>query len=115
MGCRITCPTSSNFNLKSSLTRHASSRFVEKQLIVSNHKKADVMADLRNLKFRPFLKVTKAEAAGETEAVVPAEEDEKAVENVPGSTDYDYLLGMAIWSLTKKKVCLTRRAQFTTV
>ena len=32
---------------------------IEKQLVVSNRKKADIMAELRKLKFRPFLKVTK--------------------------------------------------------
>ena len=88
---------------------------IEKQLVVSNRKKADIMADLRKLKFRPFPKVTKAKAAGETEDVVPADEDEEVVEGVSGSTDYDYLLGMPIWSLTKEKVCLMRRAQFTIV
>lgn len=79
---------------------------IEKELVVSNRKKADIMADLRKLKFRPFPKVTKAKAAGETEDVVNPDEDEQAAEDVPGSTDYDYLLGMAIWSLTKEKVCL---------
>lgn len=79
---------------------------IEKELVVSNRKKADIMADLRKLKFRPFPKVTKAKAAGETEDVVNPDEDEEAAEDAPGSTDYDYLLGMAIWSLTKEKVCL---------
>jgi hypothetical protein len=84
---------------------------IEKELVVSNRKKADLMADLRKLKFRPFPKVTKAKAAGETEDVVNADEDEGAGEDVPGSTDYDYLLGMPIWSLTKEKVCLVGRAK----
>ncbi|KAF8139757.1 DNA topoisomerase II [Boletus edulis] len=71
----------------------------------SNRKKTDIMADLRKLKFRPFPKVAKAKAAGETDDVVmPDEDDEQAAEGVPGSTDYDYLLGMPIWSLTKEKI-----------
>ncbi|KAH0838728.1 DNA topoisomerase II [Lanmaoa asiatica] len=77
---------------------------IEKELVVSNRKKVDIMADLRKLKFRPFPKVAKAKAVGETEEVVNADEDEGAAEDVPGSTDYDYLLGMAIWSLTKEKI-----------
>lgn len=78
---------------------------IEKELVVSNRKKADIMAELRKLKFRPFPKVSKAKAAGEKEDVVnPDEDEEGAAEDVPGSTDYDYLLGMPIWSLTKEKV-----------
>ena len=79
---------------------------IEKELVVSNRKKADIMTDLRKHKFRPFPKATKAKAAGETEDIVNPDEDEEAAEGAPGSTDYDYLLGMAIWSLTKEKVCL---------
>jgi DNA topoisomerase-2 len=80
---------------------------VDKELVVSNRKKNDLMAELRRLKFRPFPKVTKAKAAGETEDVIQHEDEEdEAEESVKdaGTTDYDYLLGMAIWSLTKEKV-----------
>ena len=83
---------------------------IEKELVVSNRKKVDIMADLRKHKFRPFPKVTKAKPAGETEDVVNPDEDEEVAEDVAGSTDYDYLLGMAIWSLTREKVCLMGRA-----
>ena len=38
---------------------HSVKMIIEKQLVVSNRKKADIMADLRKLKFCPFLKVTK--------------------------------------------------------
>ena len=79
---------------------------VEKELVVSNRKKADIMADLRKLKFRPFPKVTKAKAAGKTEDVVEPDEDEEVAEDVPGATDFDYLLGMPIYSLTREKVSL---------
>ncbi|KAG1825417.1 DNA topoisomerase [Suillus subaureus] len=80
---------------------------VDKELVVSNRKKNDLMAELRRLKFRSFPKVTKAKAAGETEDVVqPEDEEDEAEESVKdaGTTDYDYLLGMAIWSLTKEKI-----------
>lgn len=73
---------------------------IDKELVVSNRKKADIVAELRKKQFRPFPKVTKAKAAGETEDVV---EDEDA-ESDGDLSDYDYLLGMAIWSLTKEKV-----------
>ncbi|KAF9242373.1 DNA topoisomerase [Melanogaster broomeanus] len=76
---------------------------VDKQLVVSNRKKVDLMAELRKLKFRPFPKVAKAKAVGETEEM-DQEEDEPAAEDVPGATDYDYLLGMPIWSLTREKI-----------
>lgn len=71
---------------------------VDKQLSVSNRKKADIVAELRKKEFRPFPKVSKAKDSGETEDVVEEEEDQGS------DSDYDYLLGMAIWSLTKEKV-----------
>ncbi|KAG2091518.1 DNA topoisomerase [Suillus discolor] len=80
---------------------------VDKELVVSNRKKNDLMAELRRLKFRPFPKVTKAKAAGETEDVVRSDDEEDEAEETVkdvGTTDYDYLLGMAIWSLTKEKI-----------
>lgn len=80
---------------------------VDKELIVSNRRKVDIVAELRKKQFRPFPKVAKAKAAGETEDVVEEDEDESGSggESSTGNvTDYDYLLGMAIWSLTKEKV-----------
>jgi len=83
---------------------------IDKQLVVANRKKADIITDLRKFKFRPFPKVKKAKAAGETEDIVNQDEDvaDAEGEESPGSTDYDYLLGMAIWSLTKEKVSVGR-------
>ena len=70
----------------------------DKELVVSNRKKADIVADLRKHKFRPFPKVSNAKTAGETEEA--AEDDGE-----PSSrADFDYLLGMAIWSLTKENI-----------
>jgi hypothetical protein len=75
---------------------------ISKDLVVSNRKKADIVDELRQKKFRSFPKAAKAKAAGETE---DAEANDEADEAASGtSTDYDYLLGMAIWSLTKEKV-----------
>ena len=70
---------------------------VNKELVVSNRKKVDVVVDLRKHKFRPFSK-TSANTGGEIE---PAEEDNEEEGTL---TDFDYLLGMPIWSLTKEKV-----------
>ena len=85
---------------------------INKQLVVSNRKKADIVDELRKKDFRPFPKVAKAKAAGENE---DAEEDEPDAPSAAAaasstSTDYDYLLGMAIWSLTKEKVRLSSHA-----
>jgi DNA topoisomerase-2 len=76
---------------------------VNKELVVSNRKKADIVEELRQKKFRPFPKVAKAKAAGETEDAEEGANDEDATTGGT-STDYDYLLGMPIWSLTKEKV-----------
>ena len=71
---------------------------VDKQLTISNRKKAAIVTELREKDFRPFPKVRKAKAAGEVEDVVEEEESEGA------DSDYDYLLGMPIYSLTREKV-----------
>jgi DNA topoisomerase II len=76
---------------------------VNKELVVSNRKKADIVMDLRKKQFRPFPKVSKAKAAGETEDVV--EHDDEDAGEGGTDADYDYLLGMAISSLTRERVC----------
>lgn len=70
---------------------------IDKELVVSNKKRAAIVAELRSLDFRPFPKVKRPLEEGEMETL--EEEDEGA------DSDYDYLLGMAIWSLTAEKVC----------
>lgn len=70
---------------------------VDKQLVVSNKKKNVLEDELRELKFKPFPKTKKAKEAGENEDVMEEQDEGKA-------GDYDYLLGMAIWSLTREKV-----------
>jgi DNA topoisomerase-2 len=76
---------------------------INKQLSVSNRKKGDIVHELRKMGFRPFPKVSKAKAAGETEDVAPDPDEEEADEEGTDA-DFDYLLGMQIWSLTKEKV-----------
>ncbi|KAF8167878.1 DNA topoisomerase [Crassisporium funariophilum] len=70
---------------------------INKELVVSNRKKADIVTDLRKFKFRAFAKVAAAKASGEDEAALEEEEEGE-------QGDFDYLLGMAIWSLTKEKI-----------
>jgi DNA topoisomerase II len=77
---------------------------VERLLNVSNRKKADIVEDLRKKDFRPFPKVTKAKVAGETAPVVDPEDEDAAEDGPANINDYDYLLGMPIWNLTKEKV-----------
>ncbi|KAJ7139482.1 DNA topoisomerase II [Mycena epipterygia] len=71
---------------------------VDRELVISNRKKADIIVDLKRHKFRPFPKISKAREAGEEEEAL---EDEADTSN---GSDYDYLLGMAISSLTKERI-----------
>ncbi|KAL0581404.1 DNA topoisomerase 2 [Marasmius crinis-equi] len=77
---------------------------VDKKLTVSGRKKVDIVTDLRTHKFRPFpkkkVKAT-ADVAEEEEGDEPVDEDDD--EEGP-STDFDYLLSMPIWNLTREKI-----------
>lgn len=73
---------------------------VDKQLVVSNRKKVDIVGDLRQHKFRPFPKVVTSKATEETEEAAEEENDGGPVSD----SDFDYLLSMPIWSLTKEKI-----------
>jgi len=89
---------------------------VDKQLVVSNRKKVDIVVDLRKHGFRPFPKVAAAKAAGEPQDAQEDDEDNdedemnvasgkgKGGSKAETTGDFDYLLGMAIWSLTKEKI-----------
>ncbi|EIN13330.1 type II DNA topoisomerase [Punctularia strigosozonata HHB-11173 SS5] len=81
---------------------------VDRELSVSNRKKADIVAELRKREFRPFPKVAKAKAAGENAEVVEdadeLEEVEREAQATGAGSDYDYLLGMPIYALTKEKI-----------
>ena len=69
---------------------------ITKELVVSNKKKTALVAELRSLDFKPFPKGKKKE---DVEGEPSLEEEEEGL-----ASDYDYLLGMAIWSLTAEKV-----------
>jgi len=81
---------------------------VDKELVVSNRKKTAIVEELRQKNFRPFPKVSKAKAAGENEDAEEEAGEEATQSGTTSSTssDYDYLLGMPIWSLTTEKVCM---------
>ncbi len=72
---------------------------INRQLVVSNRKRADIVADLRKNDFRPFPKQGKAAVAAEIEDAEPVDESD-----ISADSDYDYLLNMAIYNLTKEKV-----------
>jgi DNA topoisomerase-2 len=76
---------------------------IKKELVVSNKKKSVIEDELRGLKFKAFPKNNKKAiaVAGETEDAL---DDEDAETGQAG--DFDYLLGMAIWSLTAEKVSM---------
>ena len=78
---------------------------IDNKLIVSKKKKAVLVAELQKLGFTRFPKVVDAKKQGEFEPVVEEENDESDdAETAAGASDYDYLLGMAIWSLTQERV-----------
>ncbi|SMQ45370.1 unnamed protein product [Zymoseptoria tritici ST99CH_3D7] len=78
---------------------------IDGKLVVSKKKKSVLVTELQKLNFTRFPKVTDARKEGEFEAVVQenheADDDE---DTAAGASDYDYLLGMAIWSLTQERV-----------
>ncbi|KAI9674189.1 MAG: DNA topoisomerase 2 [Caeruleum heppii] len=75
---------------------------IDGKLVVSKKKKSDLIEELKKKGFKAIPKVKDASKAGEAEAVVENEEDEDDV--MTSASDYDYLLGMAIWSLTKERI-----------
>ncbi|GAA5989920.1 hypothetical protein JCM11641_002811 [Rhodosporidiobolus odoratus] len=79
---------------------------IKKELVLSNRKRADIVAELRKKDFKPFPKVAKAHVAGDVdEAGERDPEDEEDVDAPAGAeSDYDYLLSMALSSLTAEKV-----------
>lgn len=83
---------------------------ITKELVLSNRKRSVIVADLRSKNFRPFPKVAKAVVAG-----APEEEEEEEDVNAEGGldSDYDYLLGMSLSSLTAEKVRFGVRAYAT--
>lgn len=82
---------------------------IDGKLVVAKKKKAVLVAELKQKGFKPFPKVKDASKAGELDALAEKNEedaDEKGEEDdvATAANAYDYLLGMAIWSLTQERV-----------
>lgn len=73
---------------------------INKTLVVSNKPKADLIKELVKENFTPFpkKKKEKKEKEGKSKTKAPVQEQTSL------ESDYDYLLGMKIWSLTKERV-----------
>lgn len=79
---------------------------IDGKLTISRKKKPVLIAELKKLGFDAFPKKQDASKAGELEKTVQDEEEEDAAgddESLQASS-YDYLLGMALWSLTQERV-----------
>mgnify|MGYP004710093905 CR=1 FL=1 len=80
---------------------------VEGSIIVSNRKRADLFLELKEKGFTPFPKKKSVEAAvaGSIEDAEETEESsEVATSKGVRASDYEYLISMAIGSLTLEKV-----------
>ncbi|MCJ1386739.1 DNA topoisomerase 2 [Xylographa soralifera] len=76
---------------------------IDGKLVVSKKKKKVLVVELKQKGFKAFPKTVDASKEGESEPVLENEEDND--ENVETEASaYDYLLGMAIWSLTQERV-----------
>lgn len=79
---------------------------VNKELSVSGRKKAAIVVDLRKHEFRPFPKVkSKGPKSADDAEDGQNPQEEVEVEEEGSDTDFDYLLSMPIWNLTREKVC----------
>lgn len=74
---------------------------IDRELIISNRKRKDIVDELRAKKFTPYPKQREKKRPGEVEIIGQDEEEE---ENVGGAGDYDYLLSMQISSLTVERM-----------
>ncbi|PSS09980.1 DNA topoisomerase [Actinidia chinensis var. chinensis] len=81
---------------------------VKGEIIVSNRKRVDLFLELRDKDFTPFPKKTKIVEAAVVGAIDDAEETEESPDIIASkgvrASDYEYLLSMAIGTLTLEKV-----------
>ncbi|KAF2864297.1 type II DNA topoisomerase [Piedraia hortae CBS 480.64] len=80
---------------------------IDNKLVVSKKKKDVLVAELDRLNFKRFPKVADARKNGELEEILDEDKNEEDVEEAESNAaanDFDYLLGMAIWSLTQERV-----------
>jgi DNA topoisomerase II len=84
---------------------------INKELSVSNRKRAELLSELVAKKYDAFpkkkvkkVKTEEGEVVKAEEAEEPAEGDDQEDDKDERSRNYDYLLSMAIWSLTMERV-----------
>ncbi|KAJ4833336.1 DNA topoisomerase 2 [Turnera subulata] len=78
---------------------------VEGEIIVNNRKRAELFLELHQKGFTPFPKKSKAVVAGEIDESEETEDNsESTLTNGVRASDYDYLVSMAIGTLTLEKV-----------
>ena len=77
---------------------------IDGKLIISKKKKAVLVAELKKLGFDAFPKIKDASKAGELEEIAENEDEEASEDERVDASAYDYLLGMALWSLTQERV-----------
>ncbi|KAJ5231890.1 DNA topoisomerase II eukaryotic-type [Penicillium citrinum] len=82
---------------------------IDGKLVISKKKKSVLVNELREKGFKAFTKVADAAKLGEDEAVVEEGEEDDDADVEVLSSSYDYLLGMALWSLTQERVEKLRR------
>ncbi len=78
---------------------------IDGKLVVSKKKKAILVQELRAHNFKPIGKNFNAPKEKSLDPLADEEEEKEDEENADlGAADYDYLLGMPIWSLTKERI-----------
>lgn len=78
---------------------------VKGEIVVNNRKRADLFLELQQKGFTPFPKKSKAVVAGATDDTEENEENSETTStNGVRASDYEYLLSMAIGTLTLEKV-----------
>ena len=75
---------------------------IDQKLVISKKKKAILIGELKKLGFDPFPK--KQDTTKQAEVDPEAEEEDEDKDVSSDASAYDYLLGMALWSLTEERV-----------
>ena len=78
---------------------------IDGKLVVSKKKKAILVQELRAHNFKPIGKNLNAPKEKDLDPLADEDEEKEEEENAElGAADYDYLLSMPIWSLTKERI-----------
>ena len=78
---------------------------IDGKLVVSKKKKAILVQELRAHKFKAIGKNLNAPKEKDLDPLADEDEEKEEEENAElGAADYDYLLSMPIWSLTKERI-----------